>query len=94
MADGPLERLAARERLGVADLATEPFVVGSEDTFSSFRTLMFSVCHGAGFFPRIVQQASNTSGILGMVAAGVGVSIFAGCARNLRRTGVLVRLAR
>ena len=83
--------LARRERLMVADLAAEPFVVGSEETFSSFRTLLFSVCHGGGFFPRIVQQASNTSGILGMVAAGVGVSIFAGCARNLRRTGVAVK---
>lgn len=83
--------LAARERLTVADLAAEPFVVGSEEAFSSFRTLMFSVCHAGGFFPHIVQQASNTSGILGMVAAGVGVTIFAGCARNLRRAGVVVK---
>jgi DNA-binding transcriptional LysR family regulator len=83
--------LAGREALRVGDLAAEPFVVGSEETFSSFRTLMFSVCHAAGFFPRIVQQASNTSGILGMVAAGVGVTIFAGCARNLRRAGVVVK---
>jgi DNA-binding transcriptional LysR family regulator len=30
-------------------------------------------------------------GILGMVAAGVGVTIFAGCARNLRRAGVVVK---
>jgi len=83
--------LAARDRIEAADLANQPFVVGSEDTFSSFRTLMFSVCHAAGFFPRIVQQASNTSGILGMVAAGVGVTIFAGCVRNLRRVGVVVK---
>jgi len=48
------------------------------------------MCHGAGFFPQIVQQASNTSGVLGMVAAGVGVSIFGGSARNLQRTGVVV----
>lgn len=83
--------LASRERLEVADLADQPFVVGSEDTFSSFRTLMFSVCRAAGFFPRIVQQASNTGGILGMVAAGVAVTIFAGCARNLGLTGVVLK---
>jgi DNA-binding transcriptional LysR family regulator len=84
-------RLARSATVRVGDLATEPFVVGNEASYSSFRTRLFSVCHAAGFFPRIVQQASNTSGILGMVAAGVGVSIFGGSARNLQRVGVVVR---
>lgn len=83
--------LASRRSLRLADLADQPFVLGTEDAFSSFRRLLFPVCHGAGFFPNIVQQASNTSGIFGMVAAGVGVSVFAGCARNLRRVGVTVK---
>ena len=84
-------RLARSTTVRLGDLATEPFVVGNEASYSSFRTRLFSVCHAAGFFPRIVQQASNTSGILGMVAAGVGVSIFGGSARNLQRVGVVVR---
>ena len=65
--------------------------MGTEDSFSSFRGLLFPICHSVGFFPRIVQQASSTTGILGMVAAGVGVSVYAGCARNLTREGVVVR---
>jgi len=65
-------RLAGRPSLRLADLADEPFVLGSEDTFSSFRQLLLPLCLNAGFYPRIVQQASNTSGIFGMVAAGVG----------------------
>lgn len=84
-------RLAAKAPIRLADLAEEPFVLGSEDTFSSFRQLLFPLCHTAGFFPRIVQQASNTSGIFGMVAAGVGVTLYAGCARNFRRAGVVVK---
>lgn len=84
-------RLAAMSKVRVGDLATEPFVVGNEATYSSFRTRMFSVCHAAGFFPNIVQQASSTAGILGMVAAGAGVSIFGGSARNLQRTGVVIK---
>lgn len=84
-------RLASRASVRLADLADEPFVLGSEDTFSSFRQLVFPLCHAAGFYPRIVQQASNTSGIFGMVAAGVGVTLYAGCARNFRRTGVVVK---
>jgi len=83
--------LASRRTLRLADLADEPFVMGSEDAFSTFRRLLFPVCHTAGFFPNIVQQASNTSGIFGMVAAGVGVSVYAGCARNIRRAGVVVK---
>lgn len=84
-------RLTRFEAVRVADLSTEPFVVGHEAAYSSFRTRMFSLCHAAGFFPHVVQQASNTSGILGLVAAGVGVSIFGGSARNLQRAGVVVR---
>lgn len=84
-------RLASRSSLRLADLSDEPFVLGSEDTFSSFRQLLFPLCHAAGFYPRIVQQASNTSGIFGMVAAGVGVTLYAGCARNFKRAGVVVK---
>ena len=84
-------RLATLASIRLGDLSGEPFVLGSEDTFGSFRQLVFPLCHTAGFFPRIVQQASNTSGIFGMVAAGVGVTLYAGCARNFRRIGVVVR---
>ena len=83
--------LASRRLLRLADLAKEPFVMGTDDAFSAFRRLFFSVCHNVGFFPNIVQLASNTSGIFGMVAAGVGVSVYAGCARNIKRVGVVVK---
>lgn len=84
-------KLAGRASVRLADLAVEPFVLGSEETFSSFRALLFPLCHAAGFFPRIAQLASNTSGIFGMVAAGVGVTIYSGCARNFKRAGVVLR---
>lgn len=83
--------LAARASLRLADLEHEPFVIGSEDAFSSFRATVFDLCHRAGFFPDIVQEASNSSGIFGLVAAGAGVTLYAGCARNVRRSGVAIR---
>lgn len=83
--------LASRETLRLADLAGEPFVMGSNETFSAFRTLLFDLCHAARFFPNVVQEASNSGGIFGLVAAGAGVSVYAGCARNVCRTGVVVR---
>ncbi len=84
-------KLAGRGSIKLSDLADEPFVLGSEETFSSFRALLFPLCHAAGFFPRIAQQASNMSGIFGMVAAGVGVTVYSACARNFRRAGVVVK---
>lgn len=83
--------LASRPTLRLTDLAREPFVLGTEDAFGTFRQQLFPICHSAGFFPDIVQLASNSSGIFGMVAAGVGVSVYAGCARNAARVGVVVR---
>lgn len=83
--------LARTDKLKLSDLAEEPFVLGTEDAFSTFRRLFLPLCHAAGFFPTIVQQASSTNGIFGMVAAGVGVSVYAGCARNIQRVGVTVK---
>lgn len=83
--------LVSRPALRLADLAEEPFVMGTEDAFRTFRRLFFPICHSAGFFPNIVQLASTTTGIFGMVAAGVGVSVYAGCARNFGRVGVVVK---
>src|SRR5687767_13126534 len=84
-------RLARRESLKLSDLADEPFVIGTDETFSSFRKVFFDLCHRAGFVPRVVQEASNSSGIFGLVAAGAGITVYAGCARNVRRTGVVVK---
>lgn len=84
-------RLAARGTLRLADVAREPFVVGARETFGSFRTLLFDLCHRAGFFPDVVQEASDSSGIFGLVAAGAGITVYAGCAGHVRREGVVVR---
>jgi DNA-binding transcriptional LysR family regulator len=84
-------RLASRASLKLADLAREPFVLGARETFSSFRTLLFDLCHRAGFFPDVVQEASDSSGIFGLVAAGAGITVYAGCAGHVRREGVVIK---
>jgi DNA-binding transcriptional LysR family regulator len=83
--------LAAKTSLRLTDLAHEPFVIGSEETFSSFRKLLFELCHRAGFMPEAAQEASNSSGIFGLVAAGAGITVYAGCARNVLLRGVVVK---
>lgn len=84
-------RLARRPAVSLAELRAERFVMGSEEAFASFRPLVFDLCRAAGYFPEIVQEASTSSGIFGLVAAGVGVSIYSDCARVIRRTGTVVK---
>lgn len=84
-------RLATVESLRLADIAGEPFVIGNEEMFSRFRSMLFDLCYSAGFFPNVVQEASNSNGILGLVAAGTGITIYASSVRSILRTGVVVR---
>jgi DNA-binding transcriptional LysR family regulator len=84
--------LAGKPALKLAELASEPFVIGSEDTFSSFRSMVFALCHTAGFVPKVIQEVSNSNGIFGLVAAGAGITIYSGSARSIRRSGVMVKM--
>ena len=83
--------LTSRDTLRLRDLAHEPFVIGSEETFSAFRKVFFDLCHRAGFLPEVAQEASNSNGIFGLVAAGAGITVYAGCARNVLLNGVVLK---
>lgn len=83
--------LARKRKLTLYDLATQPFVFGDAAHWGALREPVFTMCHQLGFFPEIVQEASNSEGIFGLVAAGTGVSIYGGCARNIRRHGIVIR---
>ncbi len=50
-----------------------------------------AVCQNAGFRPRIVQEAYNSEGIFGLVAANMGVTLHVECARNYFRQGLAIR---
>lgn len=84
-------RLANARDLRLADLAREAFVMGSPEFWTAHRERVFVLCHQAGFFPDIVQEASSSEGIFGLVAAGTGVSIYAECVRNLQRRGLVIK---
>ncbi|QEL26727.1 LysR family transcriptional regulator [Bosea sp. F3-2] len=83
--------LSSAQSVQLSDLAEEPFVLGSGENWGAFRNAFFSLCHRAGFTPRIVQEPSSSDGIFGLVAAGAGVSVYASCARNLHRSGIAIR---
>ena len=70
-----LKRLGARGKLSTAALAQEPFVVFARSAGAGVYERVFKLCRNAGFTPRIAQEAREASTIIGLVAAGLGVSI-------------------
>jgi DNA-binding transcriptional LysR family regulator len=80
-------RLARHDRLALSELAGEPFVF-----FPRHRSVLaydefIASCRAAGFSPAIVQEASGIAA-LGLVAAGLGVTVVAASYQALSLAGV------
>lgn len=67
--------LAQRESISISELADEDFVHGSQKEWEMFYSHFLPLCHRNGFSPRIVQEGLTSIGIMGLVAAGVGITV-------------------
>jgi LysR family transcriptional activator of glutamate synthase operon len=65
--------LAARDEIGLAEVADEPFI--SLGRTSALRRLGDELCERAGFRPEVVFEGDDLSTVRGFVAAGMGVAI-------------------
>ncbi|HEU0196716.1 MAG TPA: LysR substrate-binding domain-containing protein [Nevskiaceae bacterium] len=94
-ADHPsLAGLAADASLTVAQLATEDFVLFERDAGAGIRLRIVELCRRAGFSPQVAQEARESPTIVGLVAAGMGVSILPASSAHIHVEGVrYVRLA-
>ncbi len=66
-------RLTARQGIGLADVAAEPFI-GLRPT-SALRQLGDDLCKQAGFRPTVVFEGDDLAIVRGLVAADLGVAI-------------------
>ncbi|MCE7000981.1 LysR family transcriptional regulator [Saccharothrix sp. S26] len=71
-------RLAGRRRVHVRSLAGEPFVLFPRHLGPGLHDEITALCRRGGFTPRVVQEAVQMPTIVGLVAAGCGVSIVPG----------------
>ena len=85
--------LAGAESVELAELAGERFITFPPGGVSSLRGVMVDACLGAGFTPRIVQSAPETTVIMAMVAAGLGVTLTVSPVAGLVGDVSFVRLA-
>ena len=75
-------RLSHRRSIDLQELANEHFILGSQSDWEVWRQYFFSICNQAGFQPKVVQEASSTTGIMGLVGARMGIAILAQSLRN------------
>lgn len=83
--------LAERERVALADLADEPFVFYPSDAGTTIHDQVLGLCAEAGFTPRVVLEAAEALTIIGLIAAGLGVSILPGHLWRMAMEGLVFR---
>ena len=80
--------LASRKRLRLAELRAEAFVLYPRSNGSVLYDTIIATCQGAGFSPKIVQEAPQLASMVGLVAAGIGVTLVPESVCQLRPEGV------
>lgn len=82
-------RLAEYEVLSLEQLADESFVSYPSD--SAVAETAIDACRKAGFYPQVVQEASETSALLSFVAAGAGVALAPITATTFAVNNIIIR---
>ncbi len=83
--------LARRRRIPLRALAREPIVLPPRELGPGFQDQIVGLCQRAGFSPQIIQEAVQMQTVVGLVAAGMGVSLVPASVQTLRRHGVVYR---
>ncbi|MBB4697556.1 LysR family transcriptional regulator [Paractinoplanes abujensis] len=77
--------LATRPSLRLPDLAGEDWVFTPRSSWPPWHEKYDRDFAAAGFTPRVAQRAAGVPNLLGLVAAGVGITWLAQSARSIRR---------
>jgi DNA-binding transcriptional LysR family regulator len=77
--------------VAMRDLAGEPFVLRPRGSGAGFYEQVFELCARAGFAPNIVQEAAEPPTTLGLVAAGLGITVAPASLRAIGFAGIAWR---
>jgi DNA-binding transcriptional LysR family regulator len=81
----------ANAPLALAELANHTFILYKRPGAPGLYDSIIAACRGAGFSPRVGQEAPRIVSTLNLVAAGLGVSIVPESLRRLQMDGVVYR---
>jgi DNA-binding transcriptional LysR family regulator len=83
--------LARRSRIPIRLLRDLPFVLFPRRISPAYYDQLLGACQKAGFRPEIAYEAVKYSTVIGLIAAGCGVTLVPRSNANLTRTGVTYR---
>lgn len=81
----------SEQGLYLAALAHEPFVFFPRSYGSGLHAQLLSLARAAGFSPHFAQEAGEAMTIIGLVSAGLGVSVLPASFQRMRIDGVVYR---
>jgi DNA-binding transcriptional LysR family regulator len=83
--------LTSLSRVPLRRLAAEPLVLFPREQAPGFHDLLINALAGTGSAPRVIQYAPEMLTIIGLVAAGTGVSLVPASVNRLALDGVTYR---
>ena len=87
-ADSPLAR---KKTVTVKDLTKQAFVVFPKEAGTGIYHQILDMCRAAGFAPNIAMETGEPSTIIGLVAAGCGISVLPSSFEGIHMEGVVYR---
>src|SRR4051812_21855473 len=87
----PGHSLTAKAALTIEDVAREQLVMGTNSEWPTFRRIVVDAFQTAGQVLTVAQEASSLTGILGLVTAGVGITMFCGMPRFCGENAIVAR---
>jgi len=81
-------RLADQDTVPLRELEGEPHVIWARSGAPRIHDTYVRACHEAGFTPQIIQEIERGESFLGLVEAGLGVSIAHASNVQIQRPGV------
>jgi len=83
--------LARRRQLRLSALRAEPWVLFPRDIAPGLHDQVLGLCRSAGFSPRVVQESHEIFTTVGLVGAGVGVTIVPAVVERMGWSGVVYK---
>lgn len=84
-------RLSGMERVALAELAGEPWIVFPRHVGPGLYSRTMRACERAGFTPRVVQEVGQLPTMVNLVASGLGVALVPASVGSLVRAGAVYR---
>lgn len=83
--------LSTLEKLPLKALKNESFILHPRDEGPVLYDRIISLCEGAGFVPKVVQEVHTSKTRIGWVAAGIGISFVFASLQNLMNSEVVYK---